>query len=152
MGLKGREPRKKYVKSSLILGTHAIVRILDGKKTKYTLSLKPSASGKVLAEKQIGARNPDKISFGIIEKQNVRLEFCAYKTTLKPNPNVSDPNIKDISGITIKSYPKGFLLYVDQSWIWLDIDDWRRLFRIMNRIGHFFGVLGRKKAKKKTIT
>ena len=149
MGLKAREPRHKYQDVNYGIPDKAKLTLTKNKKIVYSLSLKPVKPDRMSMKIGRKAKNPNKIVFGTINKLSSRLELCAYKNDVKPNPLwLKDPNKARLEGIP-KIYPKTFLLFVNGEWITLDIDDWRRLYRIFNRIGHYFGILGRKKAKKR---
>ena len=114
------------------------------------MTLKPVEKQRMSLDIKRKGKNPNKITFGKVTNFSDKLEFCAYKNEVKPNPMwLNDPTKAKLEGIP-KIYPNKFLIFLNGEYIALDIDDWRKIYRIMNKIGHYFGVLGRKKAKKRS--
>lgn len=147
MGLKSREPRNKYKDMSFGIPDKARLTLIKNKKTVYSMTLKPVTPDRMSLRINRKAKNPDKIVFGKIENFGNRLEVCAYKNEVKVHPMWRDnPEMAKLEGIP-KIYPKTFLIYLNGEYITMQIDDWRRLYRIWNRVGHYFGILGRKKHK-----
>lgn len=152
MGLEAREPKKKYREREYARPDKARLLLERDKKVLYSITLSPSKAYDMFSNIDRRTPNPLKITFGIVKSGNAQLEFCAYKNVLKPNRNIIDPNVTDLSKKITETTPQKWLIFVNGEYIALEIDDWRKCFRIMNKIGNYFGVLGRKKAKKRNIT
>jgi len=147
MGLKSREPRNKYKDISYGIPDAAKLTLRKNKKIVYSMTLKPVKPDRMSIKINRKAKNPNKIVFGKIENFGNRLEVCAYKNEVKPHPMWRDnPEKAKLEGIP-KIYPKTFFLFLNGEHIQMQIDDWRRLYRIFNRVGHYFGILGRKRQK-----
>lgn len=141
------EPRKKYRDKEYTALDKAKITFYKGKKVTYSVSLKPSEAKRLYADIHRTEKNPLKTSFGIIKKGDDRLEFCMYHNVIKPPPDELPSNVIDLRKKRTDSIPEKWLLFLNGEHISLEIDDWRRMFRIMNKIGHYFGILGRKKRK-----
>lgn len=144
--MKAKEPRKKYQTLKWAHVTKAKIQLLEGDKVRYSLSITPKEAEKFTADIIRSKKNPLKVTFGVMQQSGNRIEFCAYKETLKKNPIYIDPEIKDISKPFLISTPKRWLVFLNGQHIALDIDDLRKLFRITLRMGNYFGLTGRKKA------
>ena len=43
----------------------------------------------------------------------------------------------------------GFIVFLNGERLYCQIDEWRKFFRMFNRVGHYLGILGQKKRKKR---
>lgn len=71
-------------------------------------------------------KNPDKITFGSISDGRNRLELCSYD----------------------KIYAHEGFIFLNGERIMMDKYQWRKLMSLTSKMGHFFGFMKRKKAKK----
>ena len=145
--MKANEPRVKYRNKEHTSLDKAKITFYKGKKVTYSVSLKPSEAQRLFADIKRVERNPLKESFGVIKKGDDRLEFCIYHNIIKPPPDTLPPDVIDLRKKRTGSIPEKWLVFLNGEHISLEIDDWRRIYRIMNKIGGYFGILGRKKAK-----
>lgn len=145
--MKANEPRKRYRDKEYTSLTKAKITFYKDKKVTYSVSLKPSEAQRLFADIKRTKKNPLKKSFGVIKKGDDRLEFCIYNQIIKPPPDELPPDVIDLRKKRTDSISEKWLLFLNGEHISLEIDDWRRMYRIMNKIGHYFSILGRKKAK-----
>ena len=147
MALEANEPKKKYREREYARPDRARLVLEKDKKVLYSLTLNPSKAYDMFTNINRQAPNPAKITFGSIRYGSTHLEFCTYKNVLRPRKDTVDPNVIDLSKKFTETTPHKWFIFINGEYIGLEIDDWRKCFRIMNKIGNYFGVLGRKKAK-----
>jgi hypothetical protein len=72
-------------------------------------------------------RNPNKITFAILHDGKSTLEIAGYRNSDRDK----------------------FFIFLNGERLRCQIDDWRRMFRGLNRLGHHLGIYGRKRYKKR---
>ena len=118
------------------------------KKTAFSVSLFPSMvqKGSIFTEINRYDFNEEKISFGVIQEHENRLEFVAYPKKLLGNPNTQEKDkivasFKNLSGTDL-------LVFLNGERIIIDLDNLRKLNRVLCKIRNYYGEFGRKKPKK----
>lgn len=92
---------------------------IDTPERRVIYDLPKTGKLEIMSKKQ----NPDKKSFGVFRDLYNRLEFGCYRGT----------------------YREHFVVWLNGEHIQLSPDKWRKFFRVLNKIGKFYGFLHPKK-------
>lgn len=125
LNLKGKTGRKRYYPPISGKVDKAIITLQTDGKRAYSFTLTPEETQAIRAKIHYMKKNPEKISFGVITRYNDRIEFYSYRDKF------SD-----------------WWISVNMNQFKLDRDDWKKIFRIMNKIGHFLGLYKGKRRSK----
>jgi hypothetical protein len=114
---KTKKPRRKSLRKE------AVKTILEGDKTRITITLRPN--GEPRTEIEILEKNIDKITFGSVSDGRNRLEACSYD----------------------KEYSQLAFVFLNGERIMVDKFMARKLMGLTSRMAHFFGITKHRKPK-----